>query len=166
MIALRIYPHHSPHRSPQVEKAFAGEPFELMGTVERELLLKLIAFRVGWVDKAVPPGPLVSDVAHAISLQDSLEQVAVHITPRDQGMVLSRVSEAEREGFLVDLRLFLHRSPVVLQSSASYSRAYALLRTLGLRSLFVAPSRPSVQGIITRKDITAEVRSRTCDRGA
>lgn len=56
----------------------------------------------------------------------------------------------------IDLRPFMQRHPFVVPADARLSRAYRQFRTLGLRHMFVAPERPRVVGMLTRKDLILE----------
>jgi CBS domain-containing protein len=73
--------------------------------------------------------------------------------PRFPGVEDIRLEEHERALWL-DLTPYLHRSPYVVYASGPAMRAYALLRTMGLRHLPVIDERNRPVGIITRHDLT------------
>nr|XP_033790400.1 chloride channel protein D-like isoform X2 [Geotrypetes seraphini] len=63
-------------------------------------------------------------------------------------------TDPEYQKFFINLKPYLNKSAVAVQSQFSLHRTYIIFRTLGLRHLTVVNSRNQVVGMITRKDIT------------
>ena len=61
----------------------------------------------------------------------------------------------------MDLTRFMQRHPFIVHADARLSRAYRLFRTMGLRHLYVTPSKPQIVGVVTRKDLTEETAALT-----
>lgn len=58
----------------------------------------------------------------------------------------------EREMY-IDLRPYMNLSPTMMRETTSFSEAYHIFRTMGLRHLVIVDSQAEVSGIITRKDL-------------
>jgi len=71
------------------------------------------------------------------------------------------MSEDDIRTMSIDLRSFMQRHPSVVHGDARLSRAYRQFRTMGLRHMYVMPSRPRVVGLLTRKDVIQERASLT-----
>ena len=56
----------------------------------------------------------------------------------------------------VDITPFMQRHPFIVHADARLSRAYRLFRTMGLRHMYITPSKPQVVGVVTRKDLSEE----------
>ena len=50
----------------------------------------------------------------------------------------------------------MQRHPFIVHADARLSRAYRLFRTMGLRHMYITPSKPQVVGVVTRKDLSEE----------
>ena len=61
----------------------------------------------------------------------------------EQDVIIRSLTGPERE-MLLALRPFMQKSPYLVQSDASLSRAYRLFRTMGLRHMFVSQPQPKV----------------------
>lgn len=152
-------------------------PFAAHGLIRRDVALKLLEHRLGFVgggggngsgnggsgvagsSSAIAPGLSSSSLvprtqAGREAVLCLLEQRPVK-SRRDAALLSAAAAVRSRGDFdaLVDLRPFMQRHPHVIAADASLSRAYRLFRTLGLRHLLVAPPRPLAVGLITRKDI-------------
>ena len=61
----------------------------------------------------------------------------------------------------------MQRHPFVVHADARLSRAYRLFRAMGLRHMYITPSRPQIVGVVTRKDLAEECAALTLgERGA
>ena len=148
-------------------------PFAAHGLIRRDVALKLLEHRLGFVggggssggsngagSAATAPGtsPSSSLVPRTQAGREAvlclLEQRPVK-SRREAALLSAAAAVRSRSDLaaLVDLRPFMQRHPHVIAADASLSRAYRLFRTLGLRHLLVAPPRPQAVGLITRKDI-------------
>ncbi len=141
------------------EVAAAAQPgaeFHVLGTVERQTLLKLLAHRVGLVAGPSSAADMPANDAGWEALSEALEQRPLKADPAtDQAAILGGLAPGDRAAWL-DLRPFMFRSPLLVQRGASLARALALFRSLGLRHLLVAQQDPRAIGLITRKDLTLE----------
>jgi len=128
--------------------------FAAHGVILRDVLLRMLTHRLGWVAAGAPP-PAAPDLPRTQAGREAL------LT-----LLQQRPVKARREAALaaaqralagcpdsVDLRGFMQRHPFVVPADASLSRAYRLFRTLGLRHLLVAPACPQAVGLVTRKDV-------------
>jgi len=155
-------------------------PFAAHGLIRRDVALKLLEHRLGFVGGggnggsggARSNGAAATALAGSTSSSSSsssliprtqagreavlclLEQRPVK-SRRDAALLSAAAAVRSRGDLdsLIDLRPFMQRHPHVIAADASLSRAYRLFRTLGLRHLLVAPPRPQAVGLITRKDI-------------
>ena len=154
-------------------------PFAAHGLIRRDVALKLLEHRLGFVGggggsgsgggtgsssattTALPPGLGSSSSSLIPRTQAGREAVLClleqrPVKSRRDAALLAAAAAVRARGdadSLVDLRPFMQRHPHVIAADASLSRAYRLFRTLGLRHLLVAPPRPQAVGLITRKDI-------------
>lgn len=79
-----------------------------------------------------------------IQLLEQLENRPIKLRAKiEQDKIIRDLSSIEKEMFL-DLRPFMQRSPYLVQSDASLTRAYRLFRTMGLRHMFVSQPQPKV----------------------
>lgn len=159
--------------SSAVADSVVAGPFAAHGLIRRDVALKLLEHRLGFVGggnggsssaatTAPLPGLGSSSSSSLIPRTQAgreavlclLEQRPVK-SRRDAALLSAAAAVRSRGDFdaLVDLRPFMQRHPHVIAADASLSRAYRLFRTLGLRHLLVAPPRPQAVGLITRKDI-------------
>jgi len=65
----------------------------------------------------------------------------------------SIIISPQEESYVVDLRPYANLSCVRIGPNSSFTEAYKLFRTLGIRHLTVVGSHNEVLGIITRKDL-------------
>ena len=156
-------------------------PFAAHGLIRRDVALKLLEHRLGFVGggggnggngtrnsngaaaaaATALPGSTSSSSSLIPRTQAGREAVLCLLeqrpvkSRRDAALLSAAAAVRSRGDFdsLVDLRPFMQRHPHVIAADASLSRAYRLFRTLGLRHLLVAPPRPQAVGLITRKDI-------------
>lgn len=63
---------------------------------------------------------------------------------------------AEELAASIDIAPFMQRHPFIVHADARLSRAYRLFRTMGLRHMYITPSKPMVVGVVTRKDLSEE----------
>lgn len=66
----------------------------------------------------------------------------------------SPTTEISTEALLLDLRPFMHRTPLTVRGECSAQRVYVIFRTLGLRHLCVTDLNSRVVGMITRKNLS------------
>ncbi|CAD7694881.1 unnamed protein product [Ostreobium quekettii] len=160
---LRKFSHGGYPVSTEVECPIRAQkgPVQIDGLITRSLLLRLLQRRIGLVPQelegastgrySLPP----SD-KEILELQDQLDAYPMRLSAKaDQEKILSAVPAEVMERVL-DLRPFMQRQPFFVNSTASLTRAYRLFRTMGLRHLLVAPTKPLGMGILTRKDIIKE----------
>ena len=141
----------------EVVRAAQGEDFALCGAIQRDTLMQMIERRVGWLPAdGVKTSASPSDYEEAVNLQEMLEQVATKTSIKKEPHILESIAADDLDAFVIDLRPFMQRSPLLLQQHASYARAYQMFRAQGPTMVFVTPNHPRVQGIITRKDLTPE----------
>ena len=128
--------------------------FAAHGVILRDVLLRMLTHRLGWVAAGAPP-PAAPDLprtqAGREALLTLLQQRPVKAR-RDAALAAAQRALAGCPDS-VDLRGFMQRHPFVVPADASLSRAYRLFRTLGLRHLLVAPACPQAVGLVTRKDV-------------
>jgi chloride channel 7 len=143
--------------------AYAGEDFELHGSITRNLLLKMLLHRISFVDASgggrVGGDNLFTNPRERDDLLEQLKQIPFKVPSARE--VAHRVSEEDIRTMSVDLRSFMQRHPFLVHADARVSRAYRQFRTMGLRHMYVMPSRPRVVGLLTRKDIIQERTSLT-----
>ncbi|CEF99187.1 Chloride channel, voltage gated [Ostreococcus tauri] len=142
--------------------AYAGEEFELHGSITRNLLLKMLLHRISFVPTVggrSDDGRLFSTQRERDELLEQLKQIPFKVPSARE--VAHRVSDEDIQTMSVDLRSFMQRHPFVVHGDARLSRAYRQFRTMGLRHMYVMPSRPRVVGLLTRKDIIDERSSLT-----
>jgi chloride channel 7 len=156
---------NSHHGFPITESAYdpennEDEPIELIGHINRSVLLKILEHRVGFFD---PPKqgmsdsigderqtePLLETSKQREQLMDILSPTPYKPRPADE----LQLSEAELSQ-LVDLRPFMQRHPWVIPNTAPLSRAYRLFRNMGLQHMYVIKERPNVMGVVSRKDLS------------
>lgn len=150
----------------ETEARKPGEPIELHGTITRGTLLKLLEHRIGFLEEgesAVEPKRY-----SAAARDDALEKLkqipfkapkVEHLVPGLRGS-----GDAAKRA---DLRPFMQRHPFVVHADARLSRAYRLFRAMGLRHMYITPSRPQIVGVVTRKDLAEECAALTLgERGA
>jgi chloride channel 7 len=91
------------------------------------------------------------------SERSELLETLKHIPFKPPGVheVVKNLTEEEFEAS-IDLRPFMQRHPFIVHADARLSRAYRLFRTMGLRHMYVTPSKPMVVGVVTRKDLSEE----------
>lgn len=83
-------------------------------------------------------------VQDRIQLLEQLENRPIKLRCKaEQDGIIRGLSGPEKEMFL-DLRPYMQRSPFVVQSDASLTRAYRLFRTMGLRHMFVSQPQSKV----------------------
>ncbi|CAD7703645.1 unnamed protein product [Ostreobium quekettii] len=158
--ALRTFSHggYPVSSEAEVPVAAATSPMRIDGLIARPLLLRLLQRRLGFIKKGQEGGsfPLPRTEKGVLDVLDTIEPYPMRINPRsEQEAILAALSEVDLETD-IDLRPFMQRQPFLVNEDASLSRAYRLFRTLGLRHLLVAPSRPLGLGILTRKDMIKE----------
>jgi hypothetical protein len=154
---LRMTTHSSFPITYEVDRAMKGQDFALYGTMSRELMVQMIERRVGFIpnDHSVPSAAPHS-YHEATRYANKLDQVSTKTRQEDEATILGQITAEEGQLWVMDLRPFMQRSPMLVQSSASYSSAYALFRSQGPRNLFVTAPHPRVQGMVTRKDLMPE----------
>ncbi|KAK5574581.1 hypothetical protein RB653_009834 [Dictyostelium firmibasis] len=77
------------------------------------------------------------------------QSLARHFPPIDK----MNLKKDEIETMYIDLRPYMNLSTIVANETYSYSEAYSLFRTIGLRHLPVVNKKNEVVGIVTRKDL-------------
>jgi chloride channel 7 len=133
-----------------------GDEFELHGSITRNLLLKMLLHRISFVDPLKPEETraLFTTPRERDELLEQLKQIPFKVPNARE--VASRMASNDVETMCIDLRSFMQRHPFVVPGDARLSRAYRLFRTMGLRHMYVMPSRPRVVGVLTRKDVIHE----------
>ena len=142
--------------------AYAGEEFELHGSITRNVLLKMLLHRMSFVPTGAgrtDHGRLFSTQRERDELLEQLKQIPFKVPSARE--VAHRVAEEDIRSMSLDIRSFMQRHPFVVHGDARLSRAYRQFRTMGLRHMYVMPSRPRVVGLLTRKDIIQERSSLT-----
>ena len=86
-------------------------------------------------------------------LIETLKQIPFKAPPITE--LVKTLTDEERAARL-DLRPFMQRHPFIVHADARLSRAYRLFRTMGLRHMYITPSKPQVVGVVTRKDLSEE----------
>ena len=84
-------------------------------------------------------------------LIETLKQIPFKAPPITE--LVKTLTEQERAA-RVDIRPFMQRHPFIVHADARLSRAYRLFRTMGLRHMYITPSKPQVVGVVTRKDLS------------
>tara|TARA_B100000482_G_C12589491_1_gene291033 strand:+ start:266 stop:1150 length:885 start_codon:yes stop_codon:yes gene_type:complete len=155
----------------------SGQPIELHGSITRNLLLKMLTHRVAMFDPEEPrevsvtrspfhtqiPNhrPFTTDYQQVIyenaedrdALLEKLKQIPFKSPGVDQ--IASTLTTREME-LSIDLTNFMQRHPFIVHADARLSRAYRLFRTMGLRHMYITPSKPQIIGVVTRKDLVEE----------
>lgn len=152
----------------------AGEEVELLGLVIRPMLLNILHRRIAFDAPDVGTGrPGASDAeasqspgagrragrrASLFSSNDERDRLleALKSIPFKPPHAEDLVLQGHELECTIDLRPFMQRHPFVVPADARLSRAYRQFRTLGLRHMFVAPERPRIVGMLTRKDLILE----------
>ena len=91
-------------------------------------------------------------------LQSLLQHRPIKVRRSELANIKASMTEGEVRCVL-DLRAFMQLHPWTLPVDAPLSHAYRILRTMGLRHLYVTPPKPTIVGIVTRKDLTEEAAS-------
>lgn len=91
-------------------------------------------------------------------LQSLLQHRPIKVRRGELSQIKASLTEDEIR-CVVDLRAFMQLHPWTIPSDAPLSHAYRIFRTLGLRHLYVTPPKPTIVGIMTRKDLTEEAAS-------
>ena len=136
----------TPPRSP-------GEPIEMLGTITRGALLKILTNRVGFRDARDPSGPPCGNPAERDELLEKLKQIPFKALPIEE--VVTTLSR-EDMNLVIDLAPLMQRHPFIVHADARLGRAYRLFRTMGLRHMYVTTSKPQIVGVVTRKDLVEE----------
>lgn len=122
------------------------------GSIRRSWLVKLVKYTVSLDQESM--SRLYEDRRKAVQMLEYLQDM-----PEKAGFGGFRsdfsVTEQDMDTKL-DLAPFMQQHPYLISEDAPASRAYRLLRDLGLRHVFVTPSKPEVVGIISRKDLMPE----------
>lgn len=143
--------------------AYAGEDFELHGSITRNLLLKMLLHRISFVPKSGERSErdeqLFSNPVERDELLEQLKQIPFKAPSARE--VASRLADEDVQNMSLDVRSFMQRHPFVVHGDARLSRAYRQFRTMGLRHMYVMPQRPRVVGLLTRKDVIQERASLT-----
>jgi chloride channel 7 len=143
--------------------AYAGEDFELHGSITRNLLLKMLLHRISFVPKSGERSErdeqLFSNPVERDELLEQLKQIPFKAPSASD--VASRLADEDVQNMSLDVRSFMQRHPFVVHGDARLSRAYRQFRTMGLRHMYVMPQRPRVVGLLTRKDVIQERASLT-----
>lgn len=87
------------------------------------------------------------------ALLEKLKQIPFKSPGVDQ--IASTLTTREME-LSIDLTNFMQRHPFIVHADARLSRAYRLFRTMGLRHMYITPSKPQIIGVVTRKDLVEE----------
>jgi chloride channel 7 len=96
---------------------------------------------------------LFERVADRAELIETLKQIPFKAPPITE---LVKTLTAEELAARLDIRPFMQRHPFIVHADARLSRAYRLFRTMGLRHMYITPSKPQVVGVVTRKDLSEE----------
>ena len=136
----------TPPRSP-------GEPIEMLGTITRGALLKILTNRVGFRDARDPSGPPCDNPAERDELLEKLKQIPFKALSIEE--VVTTLSR-EDMNLVIDLAPLMQRHPFIVHADARLGRAYRLFRTMGLRHMYVTTSKPQIVGVVTRKDLVEE----------
>ena len=131
----------------------AGDPIELHGSITRNILLKMLTHRVSMFDPEEPREVLYENSEDRDALLEKLKQIPFK-SPGVE-MIASTLSRREME-LSIDLTHFMQRHPFIVHADARLSRAYRLFRTMGLRHMYITPSKPQIIGVVTRKDLVEE----------
>ena len=67
--------------------------------------------------------------------------------------IFATYTDEEQENYVLNLEPFMDRDPPVVCRTETLSRTYEQLRTMGYHHMFVMDTRPTVIGMITRKDL-------------
>ena len=67
--------------------------------------------------------------------------------------IFATYGDDEKENCILNLEPFMDRDPPVVCRTETLSRTYHQLRTMGYHHMFVMDTRPTVVGMITRKDL-------------
>ena len=154
--------HHGAYPVTEHPPAYAGEEFELHGSITRNLVLKMLLHRISFVGEngsSVTGMNLFSNPRERDELLEQLKQIPFKVPSARE--VAHLMSEDDIRTMSIDLRSFMQRHPSVVHGDARLSRAYRQFRTMGLRHMYVMPSRPRVVGLLTRKDVIQERASLT-----
>ena len=96
---------------------------------------------------------LFERVTDRAELIETLKQIPFKAPPITE---LVKTLSAEELAARLDIRPFMQRHPFIVHADARLSRAYRLFRTMGLRHMYITPSKPQVVGVVTRKDLSEE----------
>lgn len=96
---------------------------------------------------------LFERVTDRAELIETLKQIPFKAPPITE---LVKTLTADELAARLDIRPFMQRHPFIVHADARLSRAYRLFRTMGLRHMYITPSKPQVVGVVTRKDLSEE----------
>jgi len=152
--------HHGAFPVSAEPQAAPGAVVEIDGIITRNVLLKLLQNRIGFIRDGEGGGG--EGVQGASLFETPLEREillerlqSIPFKPMPAGALAASLSETERDSKL-DVTPFMQRHPFTVDAEARLSRAYRLFRTMGLRHMFVTPGPTSVVGLCTRKDVSEE----------
>lgn len=91
-------------------------------------------------------------------LQSLLQHRPIKVRRSELPEIKAGLTEYEANCVL-DLRAFMQLHPWTLPADAPLSHAYRVLRTMGLRHLYVTQPKPTIVGLLTRKNLTEEAAS-------
>ena len=128
-----------------------GDTISLHGSITRNLLLKMLTHRVSFFDPDQPREALFETPGERDELLEKLKQIPFKSPNIEQ--VAPTLSRDDLE-LSIDLTHFMQRHPFIVHADARLSRAYRLFRTMGLRHMYITPSKPQIVGVVTRKDLS------------
>lgn len=94
--------------------------------------------------------------AERYKLQSSLQHRPIKVRRKELAAIIGSFTDEEKLNCVLDLRAFMQLHPWTIPADAPLSHAYRIFRTMGLRQLYVTQTKPTVIGILTRKDMTEE----------
>jgi len=139
---------HKHSAFPVVDRGSEGNRSYYRGSILKNQILVLLINKIF--------GTLVSNndnhqqisVVPRLSYEHFTEELAKTM-PNIDDIILS----VHELSMYIDLKPYVNMSATVVHDVCSYTEAYRLFRTMGLRHLFVINKRNEVVGVITRKDL-------------
>eukprot|EP00670_Eutreptiella_braarudii_P001902 CAMPEP_0174301656 /NCGR_PEP_ID=MMETSP0809-20121228/59169_1 /TAXON_ID=73025 ORGANISM="Eutreptiella gymnastica-like, Strain CCMP1594" /NCGR_SAMPLE_ID=MMETSP0809 /ASSEMBLY_ACC=CAM_ASM_000658 /LENGTH=1016 /DNA_ID=CAMNT_0015407439 /DNA_START=40 /DNA_END=3090 /DNA_ORIENTATION=+ len=86
-------------------------------------------------------------------IMQKLEEYPIKISKKEMEAIFATYGDDEKENCILNLEPFMDRDPPVVCRTETLSRTYHQLRTMGYHHMFVMDTRPTVVGMITRKDL-------------
>jgi len=130
-------------RSPQAKALFKG-------SILKNQLLVLLSRKMFGTVVHNDGFQLQLSVVPRLTYEDFTEELAK--TLPDIATIAASLSSQDNSMY-IDLLPYVNTSATVVHDTCSYTEAYRLFRTMGLRHLFVINKNNEVVGVITRKDL-------------